>query len=211
MVVSWEKPLGEEERLEYGADVRAFLDSETTTRVAIDAGRAFHQARVDIARPIVGAPSPYSIVDEIDERVDLARDAQQAIRDEADSQGLDAEIYRAFRFNLMQFSAFLCADLQHLRRIVRGFHTGTSIYNSVIAVDALLGNCECLQFLIFLRCRNHIVAFIFPSLIELMAEKAAVLLAQSFEYENSSAKTRLASTGPRGPAAVKNPPGEHIR
>lgn len=89
---------------------------------------------------------PYSIVDEIDERVALAREVQQAIRDLANSQTSEAvaEKYgRTFRLNLMQFSAFLCVDLEHLRRFVR-YHSGLSFHETIMAVERFLANCECL-------------------------------------------------------------------
>lgn len=152
MVVNWEKPLSEEERLAYEADVRAFLDSDTTTRVAIDDGRSFHRARINIARPTTGAPSPYSIVDEIDERVALAREVQQAIRDFANSQTSEAvaEKYgRTFRLSLMQFSAFLCVDLEHLRRSVRS-NPGFYLHGFIMAVERFLANCKCPELLFLL-------------------------------------------------------------
>lgn len=75
--------------------MRAFLNYETTTRVAISDRRSFHEARNDITKPNTGAPSPYSIVNEIDQRVDLAREAQQVTRDfaSADFRGPGREIW----------------------------------------------------------------------------------------------------------------------
>ena len=143
----WEQPLSQqlsqEERAAYLSNAREFLNSPTMTRAAFQSGKDFHTATIDVSQPVV-RHTPFFAADELEERVGLARECQEAIRRERDffEGNLDLS---AFRLNLIQFSAFLCVDTDNLRHRLQ-WTSRCNLFNSVRAIEALLAYCEYLQF-----------------------------------------------------------------
>ena len=156
MVVKWDPPLPDEDFEAYLSNAQAFLHSPTTTRAAIESGQHFHLAAVEFSQPAVG-PAPFCAADELKERIDLAAKAQQAIRNAADNvEGSSAGFCRGFQLSLVQFSAFLCGDIDDLRYHVR-WSSKIGLYNSLRSIEAILGHCQYLQFtlrVVFIRLRD---------------------------------------------------------
>lgn len=140
MVVPWEYSLREDEVVAYEREVRGFLSSPTTTRAAVTAGRGFHRAAIKISQPVFG-PASSSTRDELQERISLAKQAQQIIRHETEGQSGDVERLRVFRMNLMQFSAFLCSDLDTLREGVN-ITSGAILFRNLEMIESLLAHCK---------------------------------------------------------------------
>ena len=63
---------------------------------------------------------------------------------EADTQGSNAETYRSFQMNLMQFSVFLRVDLEKLRLAV-ALSDEVLQYNYIVTTESLLATYKFLQ------------------------------------------------------------------
>lgn len=132
--------LSQEERQQYLGEVIDFFNSSQTTRAAFDAGRNYHRSRV-----VLNQPASWLNLDELDERIDLAKQVQDNIR--ATSPELtnprDLNAISSFRLNLIQFSTFLCADLENLRTIITDPASGGGLtwYNRIRNVESFVATC----------------------------------------------------------------------
>ncbi|KAL2755089.1 hypothetical protein ACRALDRAFT_211730 [Sodiomyces alcalophilus JCM 7366] len=131
-----------EQRRAYHADAEKFLDWPGTTREDLDDGRNYHRARVTI-NPV---PHTWIAPDEIEERVNLARTVQNAIRTARGwpEDNPFKETLHSFRLNLIQFSLFLCGDLEDLRLLSQ--HNYQNSYNFLITIEAIVASCACISF-----------------------------------------------------------------
>ncbi|MBE3041261.1 hypothetical protein IMZ48_01475 [Candidatus Bathyarchaeota archaeon] len=195
-VPPWEQPLSQqlsqEERAAYLSNARDFLNTPTTTRAAIESGKDFHTAKIDFSQPVVSAP--FYAADELEERVGLAKEFQEAIRREADHYEHNFDL-SAFRLSLIQFSAFLCGDIDHLRYQLQ-WTSRCNLFNSLRAIEALLAHCEYLQF-------THRVVFIRSRGFRLLISRISPVLQDRDPEQHPSTLTKK-----RKVAAVDSGPGE---
>ncbi|KAL2752932.1 hypothetical protein ACRALDRAFT_1072723 [Sodiomyces alcalophilus JCM 7366] len=128
--------LSQDERQQYLGEVIDFFNSSQTTRAAFDAGRNYHRARV-----VHNQPASWPNLDELDERIELAKQFQDTIRAES-SDFKDSNTLLSFRLNLIQFSTFLCADLENLRTIITDpISSPIGFYYDIQNVESFVAKC----------------------------------------------------------------------
>lgn len=162
MVVQWELAISLAEIDAYKQEVNDFLDSNKTTRAAFDAGRNFHRARVDTRPPMI---SGWPNIDELEDRVRLAKETQDKMRAAEYVKRADVEALRSFRLNLMHFSVFLCVDVEYLRKTVE-ICSGRQLYDRIRVTEMILANCQCPEFTqpAYLPPRSFLFLFLFSHL-----------------------------------------------
>lgn len=142
MVVSFDPPLPGKDKDAYLKEVQFFLESDKVTRVNIDSGRAFHAARVDMREP-------GKLTNDLKERIQLAKDAQDNLRILAERYppgfGRAAKIDKEFRLNKMQLALILFGDLDALKENLPMLG-GTDLLQvrvatGILAAEAFLGIC----------------------------------------------------------------------
>lgn len=146
MVASWEIPLSDDQRAAYLQDAEEFLSSPKTTLVTVGDGRNFHRGPMTLQKPTS------TVLDDLPERLAIARRVQAKIREAAPSVSAAVrkelkllQNIESFRFNLMQFSAFLYTDIEQLRFALHG--SGGDNLTSITGIESFLAICKALMHL----------------------------------------------------------------
>lgn len=128
---------------EFDTACREFMMHERT-QIDYEASLRYHRARATINPPGSGGPSCIVPLDELHERIRLARRAQQIIRSATISDAQDEtllETYQNFRLNLMQLSLFLCADLEQLRDTIEDDNP-VLLHRYIMPAEPFIGVCK---------------------------------------------------------------------
>lgn len=119
MVVPWDPALPEDQTQEYFEAVTSFLDSNTTTKEAIQDGLRYHRAQPLITKPNM-AKDPESLEDEVRERLVLAKRAFEYFRNakpgiDLSKEACDRVRDGSFRYNMLHIAFFMEIPLEVLR------------------------------------------------------------------------------------------------
>ncbi|EGY14909.1 uncharacterized protein VDAG_06399 [Verticillium dahliae VdLs.17] len=158
MVAPWVNPVSPKQIEESTAALMKFFGDSHTTQVAVESVKPFLQSSREIENPrhalAEGIPQlqeePFQMVDALPRRLEIACAVKNKIRAMAlephFSTGEFADHlpdeYLNFSFTLMQFSVFLCMDLQRLEQLHED-SLGPFWFDQLRHIEALFGTCAC--------------------------------------------------------------------